>query len=160
VVSFRAATSDDFLAIEKFANLASRLDPARYSEHWGRFGDFGVIAEIDRQPTGAAWARLFAWNELRDPCGSPDYPVVAIAVDAAWRGRGIGTSLLRELLVGAETRGYRGLDLSVQRSNLAAMAVYAKLGFKRVDGDSRLWMRASLRRCSETSSEDKPFCDD
>jgi ribosomal protein S18 acetylase RimI-like enzyme len=150
VVSFRAATSDDFLAIERFAGLASRLNPARYSEHWGRWGDFGIISETDGQPTGAAWARLFAWNALRDPCGSPDFPVVAIAVDPAFRGRGIGTSLLRDLLADAEKRGYLGLDLSVHRSNLAAMAVYAKVGFKRVDGDSPLWMRATIPRWGDS----------
>jgi ribosomal protein S18 acetylase RimI-like enzyme len=145
MVSLRTATSDDFLVIEKFARLASRTNPARYSEHWGRWGDFGVIAEMHAQPTGAAWARLFAWKDLHDPRGSAEFPEVAIAVEAASRGRGIGTALLRELLTDAEELGYLALDLSVDATNLAAMAVYTKLGFKKIHGDAQIWMRARIK---------------
>jgi len=145
MVSIRAATRDDFLAIERFARLASRSNPTRYFEHWGRWGDFGVIAEADGPPCGAAWARLFAWKDVRDPCGSSEYPELAIAVDAVHRGRGVGTALLRELLAEAGQLGYPALDLMVDTANLAAMAVYTKLGFKKIGGDARLWMRATLR---------------
>jgi ribosomal protein S18 acetylase RimI-like enzyme len=142
---FRTATRDDFLTIERFARLASRCNAARYSEHWGRWGDFGVISETHGQPSGAAWARLFPWNDLRDPCGSPEFPEVAIAVAPASRGRGLGTALLQALVTEADELGYLALDLSVDISNLAAMAVYTKLGFKRIDGETRLWMRATIR---------------
>ena len=142
-VSFRATTADDYLVIERFARMASS-NPAHYSERWGRMGDFGIIAESDGQPVGAAWARLFAWSDLRDPLGSPQFPEVAVAVDSPFRGRGVGTALLRELLVAGGRLGYVALDLLVERSNFAAIAVYNKLGFKRVGGDARLWMRAAI----------------
>jgi len=144
MVAFRAATGDDRRVIEIFAGMANPADPARYWAHWGRWGDFGVIADADGRPIGAAWARLFTWNELRDRRGSAEIPELAIAVDAAFRGRGLGTSLLRVLMTAAESKGYPALDLSVSTSNRAAMAVYTKLGFKKVSGDTRLWMRATV----------------
>ena len=144
MVAFRAATGDDRRVIEIFAGMANPADPARYWAHWGRWGDFGVIADADGRPIGAAWARLFTWNELRDRRGSAEIPELAIAVDAAFRGRGLGTSLLRMLMTAAESKGYLALDLSVSTSNRAAMAVYTKLGFKKVSGDTRLWMRATV----------------
>lgn len=143
MVAFRAATGDDRSVVERFAGLANPSNPARYFEHWGRWGDFGVIAETDGQPRGAAWARLFSWNELRDRRGSPEVPEIAIAVDPSCRGQGIGTSLLRELMTAAERLGYPALDLSVNTANHSAMAVYTKLGFKKISGDTRLWMRAT-----------------
>lgn len=151
MVSFRASTADDFPVIERFARLASS-NPAHYSERWGRMGDFGVIAESHCQVVGAAWARLFAWSDLRDPLGSPQFPELAIAVDGTFRGQGIGTDLLRELVAAAERLGYSALDLLVERSNLAAIAVYTKLGFKRIGGDARLWMRVTVSQRSNQQS--------
>ena len=144
MVSFRAATRDDRSAIAEICQTASHTHPDRYSEHWGRWGDFGVIAETGTDPCGAAWARLFRWDDLRDPSSRAEFPEVAIALDPPYRGQGLGSALLRELVVAAHELGYLALDLSVDRSNLAAIAVYTKLGFKRIDGDTRLLMRAVL----------------
>ena len=55
--------------------------------------------------------------------------LVDIALLAPWRGRGIGTALLREILAGAD----RPVRLSVQRSNGDAMRLYARLGFVMVE---------------------------
>ncbi len=142
--SFRAASGDDGAVIETFAVLANPAEPGRYFERWGRWGDFGVIAETGGEPSGAAWARLFSWRELRDRRGSPEVPEIAIAVEQAFRGRGLGTALLRELMNAAGGLGYPALDLSVSTSNRAALAVYTKLGFKKVSGEARLWMRATI----------------
>ena len=150
MASFRAATRDDRSAIERFARWASH-SPDRCSEHLSRWGDFGVIAE----PSGAAWARLFPWNDLRDPRSSAEFSEIALAVDPAYRGQGLGTALLRELVIAGETLGYWPLDLSVDGSNLAAIAVYTKLGFRRIDGDSRLLMRAMIGEGREASRSQK-----
>src|ERR1019366_2257984 len=156
MVAFRAATGDDRSVIEKFAGLANPSDPGRYFERWGRWGDFGVITETHGQPSGAAWARLFSWNELRDRRGSPEVPEIAIAVDPSFRGLGFGTLLLRELMSAADRLGYPALDLSVNTANHPAMAIYTKLGFKKVSGETRLWMRAIVAKGGALASCSRP----
>ena len=153
MVAFRAATGDDRSVIEKFAGMANPLDPGRYFERWGRWGDFGVIAESDAEPSGAAWARLFSWNELRDRRGSPEVPEIALAVDPCFRGQGLGTLLVRELMSEAQRLGLTALDLSVNTANHPAMAIYTKLGFKKVSGETRLWMRAVVGNTGVCASQ-------
>lgn len=55
--------------------------------------------------------------------------VTNIAVDAAYRGCGIGTELLRRLLEEGGKHGAREFTLEVRISNEAAIHVYEKLGF-------------------------------
>ncbi len=55
--------------------------------------------------------------------------VTNIAVDAAFRGRGIGTGLVRQLLEEGRARGAKAFTLEVRISNAAAIHVYEKLGF-------------------------------
>src|SRR5262245_66255270 len=54
--------------------------------------DVGVIAELDGTPIGACWARQFLKDERR-PSDEPGVPELAIAVEAAHRGRRAGASL-------------------------------------------------------------------
>lgn len=56
--------------------------------------------------------------------------VLKIAVAPAWRGRGIGTWLLSRALGLAREKGARISYLEVRPSNLAALALYRKLGFE------------------------------
>jgi len=71
---------------------------------------------------------------------------MAVAVDPSFRGRGLGTLLLRELMTTAKRLGYPALDLSVNTANHAAMPVYTKLGFKKISGETRLWMGATVEK--------------
>ncbi|HJR58085.1 MAG TPA: ribosomal protein S18-alanine N-acetyltransferase [Vicinamibacterales bacterium] len=50
-----------------------------------------------------------------------------IAVDTAWRRRGVGSGLLKAIL---ERTGPRRATLEVRRSNTAALGLYEKLGFE------------------------------
>lgn len=50
------------------------------------------------------------------------------------RGRGIATEMLRAIVRWAEHRGCRRLVLEVLESNRSARAVYARAGFRRVEG--------------------------
>ena len=56
--------------------------------------------------------------------------VLKIAVAPPWRGRGIGTWLLSRALGLALEKGARISYLEVRPSNLAALALYRKLGFE------------------------------
>jgi ribosomal protein S18 acetylase RimI-like enzyme len=117
---------------------------AQWIEGWGRDGDLAVVAvDDDGAPVGAAWCRgMTSWTYGFVDAATP---VVAIAVDEARRGRGIGTALLAALASAARNAGARALSLSVSREN-PALRLYERVGFVRVvdDPDRQLVMRLPL----------------
>ena len=61
---------------------------------------------------------------LRDGCH-----IHNISVDSNYRNKGIGEKLLIDIINIAQSKGYKALLLEVRQSNLAAQALYKKLGF-------------------------------
>ena len=55
-----------------------------------------------------------------------------VAVDARWRGAGIGARLVEEVLHRAARRGVREVFLEVRPSNAVARRLYEQLGFRPV----------------------------
>ena len=76
---------------------------------WGRPSDLGVIATWHGEPV-AAWLRLV--GDERPTATWTTAPELAIAVDPALTGQGIGGALLNRLLVEAE-RMFAAVSLSV-----------------------------------------------
>jgi len=101
---------------------------AAYVEDWPRPGDVGVVAEAEGQAVGAAWFRLFTPARCTYGFIAPEIPELAIGVDAAWRGRGIGTALLTELVARARASGLPALSLNVELGN-PALHLYERAGF-------------------------------
>lgn len=105
---------------------------AQYIENWGRTGDLGFLAvdETTQDRIGAAWLRLL-------PKGygfvAADIPELSIAVDASYRGRGIGRQLMDAILQEAAAQ-FKAVSLSVNAENRAA-ALYQQLGFITVKRD-------------------------
>ncbi len=60
--------------------------------------------------------------------------LVEIMVGAEFRGRGIGSAVIGEVLASAESAG-RPVRLHVNVTNIAAIRLYERLGFRRIDGD-------------------------
>ena len=58
----------------------------------------------------------------------PDAHITSVTVDAAWRGRNIGTRLMLELASAARSAGAASLTLEVRVSNRNAQALYNKFG--------------------------------
>lgn len=54
----------------------------------------------------------------------------AIAVDAGWRGRGVGRQLLCHVEVHARERGAVRLELATAEANLAALDLFLKEGYR------------------------------
>ena len=59
-------------------------------------------------------------------------PSIAISLYKEYRGHGIGTAMMKEILVRLKSRGYRKASLSVQKANYA-VRMYLKLGFEIAD---------------------------
>ena len=87
--------------------------------------DIGLVAEIDNKPIGAVWVRVMNnYGHIDD-----DTPSFAISLYKEYRGFGIGTALMREMLRVLKIRGYKQASLSVQKANYA-VKMYLKCGFE------------------------------
>ena len=141
-----AAWNPDWPREQVIEALASPM-LERYHDAWGRPGDAGVIAELDGEPVGAAWYRLFTAEEPGYGFVDETTPELGIAVAPLHRRKGIGETLLRALLVQAREDGYRALSLSVAVHNRSRM-MYERVGFTKVaddQGDPDTWvMRIEL----------------
>ncbi len=119
----------------------------RYLAGWGRPGDLAVAAREAESglEVGAAWCRIFAEDEPGYGFVDAATPEIALAVDPARRGAGVGGTLLRTLMDSARAHGFRAVSLSVHKSNLPALRLYEKSGFARFRDDGDDWvMRADL----------------
>ena len=90
--------------------------------------DIGLAAEIDNKPIGAVWVRIMNDYGHIDN----DTPSFAISLHKDYRGLGIGTALMKEMLRILKGRGYKQASLAVQKANYA-VRMYQKTGFEIVD---------------------------
>ena len=106
---------------------------ARYVRGWGQADDLGFLAIHETQPIGAIWLRLL--KETNKGYGYIDdvTPELSIAVLPPHRGKGVGTRLMRQLLLAAGNK-YEAISLSVSEEN-PAMRLYRRLGFKIAGAD-------------------------
>ncbi len=93
----------------------------------------GVPLALEWDGRDAEALHLLAEDEQGRPIGTgrllPDGHIGRMAVLAAWRGRGVGTALLRRLMDLGVAQGHRRLVLAAQ---LTAIPFYQRLGFEPV----------------------------
>ncbi len=102
--------------------------------------DHCLVAECDGKIVGAVWVRVM------DDYGHVDNqtPSLAISLYPDYRGQGIGTQLLLQMLELLHQKGYAQVSLSVQKENYA-LRMYQKAGFKIMeDRGEELLMLAQL----------------
>ena len=85
------------------------------------------------------WLRIYRQRALRSfIIGAPFYferrkpdvlTLTSLSVKPAFRGKGIGTSLINEFIRIGSQRGFRSVHLEVINSNFRAKALYERLGF-------------------------------
>ena len=123
---------------------------AHYVQGWPRPTDLGVVAVDDKgEPVGAAWLRTFDATDPGYGFVAADIPELGIAVTASWRGRGVGSTLLRAVQEQAWRAGITTISLSVERAN-PAMRLYISAGYRTVaSGPHSDTMTLDLRRSTE-----------
>lgn len=96
-----------------------------YIENFGeKSGDRCLIAEVSGKIAGAVWTRIMNdYGHIDD-----ETPSFAISLYKEYRGHGIGTELMKQMLSLLKDCGYRKASLSVQKRNYA-VKMYRRLGF-------------------------------
>lgn len=100
-----------------------------YTDGFGsRPGDNCLVAEVDGKVIGAVWTRIMNdYGHIDD-----ETPSLAISLFKEYRGLGIGTRLMEEMLALLRSQNYRKASLSVQKANYA-VKLYKKVGFKIIE---------------------------
>ena len=89
--------------------------------------DYCIVAEDDGRVVGAVWTRIMNdYGHVDD-----DTPSFAISLYKEYRGQGIGTQLMKDMLALLK-KGYERASLAVQKANYA-VRMYEKVGFRTVD---------------------------
>lgn len=91
-------------------------------------GDICFVAEMEERIVGAVWVRIMDdYGHIED--GVPSF---AISLYKEYRGLGIGTMLMKQMLEELKVRGYQKTSLAVQKANYA-VKMYKNVGFEIVD---------------------------
>ena len=104
-----------------------------------RFGalkaDFALVAEVGGKIIGAVWVRIMNdYGHIDD-----ETPSLAISLYKEYRGQGIGTDMMKEMLSLLKTHGYKRVSLSDQKANYAAK-IYRKIGFDIIRENKEEWI--------------------
>jgi ribosomal protein S18 acetylase RimI-like enzyme len=100
-----------------------------YYENFGTGkADYCIVAEDGDKVVGAVWTRIMNdYGHVDD-----ETPSFAISLYKEYRGQGIGTHLMKEMLVLLKNEGYKQASLAVQKANYA-VKMYKNVGFKTID---------------------------
>lgn len=131
-IQFRAATSADWPEIAALLTAAI-LPLAGAREHLDHF----VLAVSGNRPVGCAGLEVYGEDAL----------LRSVAVDEAWRGRGLGTALVEQVLGRARQHGVARVHLLTT----TAADFFARLGFRAV-------ARADLPTALQASEELRGAC--
>lgn len=115
-------------------SIICRPELALYYEDFGNGkADHCIVAE---EPGGRVIGAV--WTRIMDDYGHVDdaTPSFAISLYKDYRGKGIGTDLMRKMLALLGSLGYRKASLAVQKANYA-VKLYEKTGFRTVAENSQ-----------------------
>lgn len=90
-----------------------------------REGDICFVTETEGKIIGAVWVRIMDdYGHVED--GVPSF---AISLYKEYRGQGIGTAMMKQMLTELEAREYKKASLAVQKENYA-VKMYKDVGFE------------------------------
>lgn len=129
---------DDFLYEAIFQRDETNLLPKAiiekpelqvYIKNFGKEkDDYCLCAEVDDKIVGAVWIRnIKGYGSIDDIT-----PEFAISLYKDFRGYGMGTTMMKEMLRYLKNAGYSKTSLAVQKDNYA-LKMYLSIGFQIVD---------------------------
>lgn len=129
---------EDFLYDAIYQPIESELLPrevidrpelAIYINDFGQQTDACLVAESKGFLLGAVWCRILTEGIKGYGNIDRDTPELAISVKKEFRGQGIGTSLMKEMISLLRNKHVKKVSLSVSRENYAYQ-MYCNLGFQ------------------------------
>ena len=110
----------------------SIVEQPERSLYYAGFGsgpaDNCLVAEVDGKVAGAVWTRIMNdYGHVDD-----ETPSFAISLYKEYRGKGIGTAMMRRMLELLKRQGWKKASLAVQKANYA-VRMYEAVGFRTVD---------------------------
>ena len=101
----------------------------KYYEDFGQANDYSLAAVIDQQIIGLVWCRQFKKNQESYGYYNDDFVELNISILPDYRGKGIGTNLLKTIISELHSNRVKGISLSVSHGN-PAQKLYHFFGFK------------------------------
>lgn len=96
-----------------------------YISDFGKKDDICYIAEVEGNVVGAVWTRIINdYGHIDD-----ETPSLSISLLKEYRNLGIGTKLMKQIILALKEKGYKQVSLSVQKVN-NAVRMYKKVGFE------------------------------
>lgn len=110
-------------------SIINQPELALYYEDFGNGpADNCLVAEMDGKVVGAVWTRIMNdYGHVDD-----DTPSFAISLYKDYRGKGVGTEMMRRMPELLKSRGWRKASPAVQKANYA-VRMYEAVGFSTVD---------------------------
>lgn len=84
-----------------------------------------LVAQVENEIIGAVWVRIM--NDYGHV--DNETPSFAISLLKDYRNYGIGTALMKQMLMKLKKQGYKQASLAVQKKNYA-FRMYKKVGFE------------------------------
>lgn len=139
MLTIREAVPEDLEPItaiynDAILNTVATFDtePKRVEDQQGWFASHGdkfplVVAVLDHRVVG--WASLSRWS---DRCAYADTAELSVYVHEAYRGRGIGTALMRAVVHEGRTRGLHTILARIAEGNAISVRLHEAVGFHHI----------------------------
>lgn len=103
-----------------------------FIDGYGKKDDNCLVAIVDNKIIGAVWTRILSGAVKGFGNIDESTPEFAISLYKQYRGKGIGTRLMLDMLALLKEKGYAQTSLAVQKDNYA-VKMYQSVGFTTID---------------------------
>lgn len=113
-------------------SIVERPEIKVFIENYGKKDDHCLVAVVENNIVGAVWTRVLSGAVKGFGNVDEHTPEFAISLYKEYRGRGIGTRLMLDMLALLKEKGYKQTSLAVQKDNYA-VKMYENVGFTIID---------------------------